>query len=71
MRDALIDMGVPVWQADGLIEDYAHYQRGEAQDLASGVQDTTGQAPRSFETFARDYATLWLMSTIRRERRQD
>src|SRR5262249_20720304 len=30
MRDALVGLGVPDWQADGLIEDYAHYRRGEA-----------------------------------------
>ena len=28
MRKTLIDVGLPVWQADGLIEDYAHYSRG-------------------------------------------
>jgi uncharacterized protein YbjT (DUF2867 family) len=56
MRQALIGFGVPVWQADGLIEDYAHYRRGEASAVASGVQDVTGGAPRSFAEFARDYA---------------
>jgi uncharacterized protein YbjT (DUF2867 family) len=30
MRDQLLNIGVPAWQADGLIEDYAHYQRNEA-----------------------------------------
>jgi uncharacterized protein YbjT (DUF2867 family) len=58
MRDALIGFGMPVWQADGLIEDYAHYRRNEASAIASGVQDATGKAPRRFEDFARDYATL-------------
>ena len=28
MRDALVGMGMPQWQADGLLEDYAHYRRG-------------------------------------------
>ena len=56
MMDALLGIGLPHWQADGLIEDYAHYRRGEASAIASGVQDATGTLPRSFDDFARDYA---------------
>lgn len=59
MRDALLGVGVPAWQVEGLIEDYAHYRRGEASVIASGVQDTTGKAPRSFATFAHDYAPMF------------
>lgn len=59
MRDSLSEVGFPDWQAEGLIEDYAHYRRGEASAIASGVQDATGKAPRSFETFARDYAPMF------------
>jgi hypothetical protein len=39
MRGALLGAGFPVWQADGLIEDYAHYRRGEASSIISGVKD--------------------------------
>ena len=56
MREALVGMGMPSWQADGLIEDYAHYRRGEAAAVASGVQDATGVAPHDFARFAHDYA---------------
>jgi uncharacterized protein YbjT (DUF2867 family) len=59
MYDTLLSVGFPNWQAEGLIEDYAHYQRGEASAIASGVRDVTGKAPRSFETFARDYAPMF------------
>lgn len=59
MLDILLKSNFPAWQAEGLIEDYAHYQRGEAAIIASGVQDVTGKAPRSFETFARDYASMF------------
>jgi len=55
MRDAMVGFGMPVWQADGLIEDYAHYRRNEAALIASGVQEIS-KTPRSFEDFARDYA---------------
>ena len=53
---ALLGFGVPQWQAYGLIEDYAHYCRGEASSIASGIQDATGMQPKSFADFARDYA---------------
>jgi len=56
MMSALVNIGLPPWQVDGLIEDYAHYRRGEASAIASGVKDATGAAPRSFDEFARDYA---------------
>jgi len=51
----MVGFGMPVWQADGLIEDYAHYRRNEAALIASGAGGDQ-QAPRSFEDFARDYA---------------
>ena len=56
MRDALLDAGMPLWQADGLVEDYARYRRGEASAVAPGVRDATGEPPRAFSAFARDYA---------------
>lgn len=56
MREALLGFGFPEWQADGLIEDYAHYSRGEAAEIASSIVDATGEPPRSFNDFARDYA---------------
>jgi len=55
MRDALLGFGVPAWQTDGLIEDYAHYRRGEASSISSAVTDVTGHPPRSFAEFAKDY----------------
>jgi len=56
MQTALLDVGLPLWQAEGLIEDYAHYRRGEASAIASGVRNASGTPPRPFATFARDYA---------------
>jgi len=52
MREALFRTPMPAWQADGLIEDYAHCRSGEAALVAAGVQDATGAAPRSFAAFA-------------------
>ncbi|GAB4031577.1 SDR family oxidoreductase [Spirosoma jeollabukense] len=56
MRSALLGAGFPTWQADGLLEDYAHYSRNEASFVTSDVQAITGNSPRTFATFAQDYA---------------
>ncbi|MFY0254545.1 SDR family oxidoreductase [Chitinophaga sp. 30R24] len=60
MRQALLQVGFPQWQADGLIEDYAHYARGEAAAVSTAIQDVTGKAPRDFQHFAKDYASLFM-----------
>jgi uncharacterized protein YbjT (DUF2867 family) len=59
MRAALADLGVPAWQADGLLEEFAMYRRGEAAGVAPGVRDALGRQPRAFAEFARDYAPLF------------
>ena len=59
MRNALTAAGFPAWQADGLIEDYAHYSRNEASAVASGVEEATGKVPRNFADFARDYVAAF------------
>ena len=50
---------LPPWQVDGLLEDYAHYRRGEAAAVSPVVAEITGTAPRSIEQFARDYAAAF------------
>jgi uncharacterized protein YbjT (DUF2867 family) len=57
---ALRDAGVPAWQVDGLIEDYAHYARGEAAAVEPTVRDVTGHVARDVSTFARDFAAAFL-----------
>ncbi|MEJ2869084.1 hypothetical protein WCD74_15020 [Actinomycetospora sp. OC33-EN08] len=43
-RDALGGV-LPPWQLDGLVEDYAHYRRGEAEAVDPAVRTLLGQAP--------------------------
>jgi uncharacterized protein YbjT (DUF2867 family) len=54
---ALQAMHMPTWQAEGLVEDYAHYERGEAALVSPDVERVTGTPPRTFDTFADDYAS--------------
>jgi uncharacterized protein YbjT (DUF2867 family) len=59
-REALRGFHMPDWQADGLVEDYAHYRRGEASNISSAVQEVAGESPRQFRAFAHDYKSAFL-----------
>jgi uncharacterized protein YbjT (DUF2867 family) len=59
MRSALADQGFPAWQADGLLEEFAMYRRGEAAEVEPGVREALDRPPRSFGEFARDCAPLF------------
>ena len=56
MRQALVGFGMPAWQAEGLVEDYEIYRRGEAAQVTTTVKEVTGVPSRSFAQFARDYS---------------
>ncbi len=58
--EALLGFGMPDWQAEGVVEDYDHYRRGEAGEVTSTIRDVTGVEPISFFQFARDYAGKFL-----------
>jgi len=59
MRDAAIEVGFPVWQADGLIEDYAHYARDEAEAVSADSANVIGRTPISFDSFVSDYKSAF------------
>jgi RecA/RadA recombinase len=59
MQAMLAALGFPAWQADGLLEEFAMYRRGEAAGVEPGVREALGRLPRSFDEFARDYAPLF------------
>lgn len=59
MKEALLNVGFPEWQADGLLEDYAHYRLDEASALTPDVAHVTGREPRTFEQFVKDHASLF------------
>jgi uncharacterized protein YbjT (DUF2867 family) len=59
MEEAIRVAGFPEWQVKGLIEDYAHYARGEAAIIYNTVSDLTNIAPIGFEQFVNDYKELF------------
>lgn len=50
---------MPDWQVDGLIEDYAHYSRGEAATVHSTVEQVTGRPARAISDFAQEFASAF------------
>jgi uncharacterized protein YbjT (DUF2867 family) len=50
---------LPAWQLEGLVEDYAHYARGEAAEVHNSVEELTGRAARDITEFAADHAGLF------------
>jgi hypothetical protein len=59
MRAAFVGLGFPPWQADGLLEEFAMYRRGEATTVEPDVGEALGRPARSFDEFARDYAPVF------------
>lgn len=60
MLQTLLDLRMPRWQAEGVIEDYDHYRRGEAAVVTSAFRDVTQNQPTRFSQFAADYARQFL-----------
>jgi uncharacterized protein YbjT (DUF2867 family) len=56
MKEALLRVDMPEWQADGVIEDYERYRLGEAAMVTSTVKEVTGVEATKFMQFAKDYA---------------
>jgi len=56
MLQTLLDLGVPTWRADGLMEDYDYYRRGQAAAVTTAVYDVIHREPTRFSQFAADYA---------------
>lgn len=55
MRQAALDTGFTQWQADGLIEDYAHYDRDEASVVSLDGPAVMDRPALSLTAFLRDH----------------
>lgn len=64
MRQAMLGLGMPAWQAEGLVEDYDHYRRGEAAAITSTVREVTGRDATAFSQFAKDYSEKFLEAVV-------
>nr|WP_295925563.1 SDR family oxidoreductase [uncultured Dyadobacter sp.] len=55
LHEMLIGVGFSDWQAEGLVEDYAHYKRGEAEVVSDHIFEAILQKPINIDSFLDDY----------------
>jgi len=58
-REAMLAMGRPDYLVNGFIELLGLYAGGSFHDVTQTVQKITGSPPRSFDTFADDFSSLF------------
>ncbi len=60
MRETLLGAGLPSDYTEFLLMILDYLKQGAAERTTDAVQTITGQAPRGFETYARDYRHAWV-----------
>ena len=58
-REGMIGMGLPEWLADAFGEYFTAFSAGYGDFTTPDVEKVTGNPPRSYETFARDFAQVF------------
>jgi uncharacterized protein YbjT (DUF2867 family) len=58
-RKAMLDMQMPGWMVDAMMELHGIVKAGYASATSPLVEQLTGRAPRTFADFARDRAAAW------------
>ncbi len=58
-REGMIGMGLPEWIADAFGEYFTAFSEGYGDFTTPDVENVTGNPPRSYETFARDFAQVF------------
>jgi uncharacterized protein YbjT (DUF2867 family) len=61
-RGAMIGMGVPEWAAEAYCEYFENYRKGGSAGVTNDFEKLTGHPPRSYESFARDFAQYFRQS---------
>jgi uncharacterized protein YbjT (DUF2867 family) len=60
MLQGLLGAGLPQAYAEFLVVILGYFKAGYAERTTDAVQQITGQAPRTFEQYARDYRASWV-----------
>jgi hypothetical protein len=55
----MLQMGLPLWQVEGIIELNETYKRGEAVDVTDTVRAVAKKEPTTFAQFAHDFASAF------------
>ena len=56
---AMLDMGMPAWMVDAMMELHGIDKAGYAGEVTDAVRKVTGREPVSFAQFARQHAASW------------
>jgi uncharacterized protein YbjT (DUF2867 family) len=59
-RQGLVDIGLPAWLADQLIDLHAMYARGEAGAPSGDVEAVTGRPPTALRSFLHEHRTAFV-----------
>jgi uncharacterized protein YbjT (DUF2867 family) len=57
MKQALLSVGTPEWNANAILDLAELYRKGKASAVTDDVERILGRKPTSFEQFSRDYAS--------------
>jgi uncharacterized protein YbjT (DUF2867 family) len=56
LKQSVLQLGMPQWQADALVDLAAYYTEGPGAKITQDVQQVLGRQPMRFDQFLRDYA---------------
>lgn len=63
-KKQVLSVGVSQWLADGLIEMYTFFAKGNAAKTTNAIQTIAGRAPNNFQEFANDHAQVFLQHAV-------
>jgi uncharacterized protein YbjT (DUF2867 family) len=58
-KQSMLQVGMPAWLVDALLELYGVVRGGYGAVVTKAVEQVTGKKPRSFDEFARDHAAAF------------
>lgn len=58
-RKAMKSMGLSDWLVEGMLKLYGQISTGKSASVSKAVKQVTGNNPGTFETFAKDFATVF------------
>jgi len=56
LKQSMLQLGMPQWQADALVDLAAYYMEGPGAGITGDVQRVLGRQPIRFDQFLQDYA---------------
>ena len=58
-REFLLGMGIPEWIVGANLEFFQKFSEGGGNQVTGDFEELTGHAPRSYETFGKDFASVF------------